>query len=202
MDFAEVYEEAVGLNEDGSPKAYISMTYQIYNEKTENLITKNEYSLLSPEIAINNTDIATEIQIKFDSKSEIELNAIWNVAQMCMDAILKDEQGDGDVYHVLNVNIIPVKFNGRYFIVASAPVFVSLQADSPDKKANVISAIFRNDDVIFYESDDIDMVAIESEVEREIAEQERLDAIAEQKRLEREAFEERRNQLLRQKRRF
>ena len=64
-----------------------------------------------------------------------------------------------------------------------------MQSEAPNEKASIISLIFPNEDVKFFETDEIDIAQIESEIEREIAEEERINALTEKKRQEKEELQ-------------
>ena len=202
MDFTEIYEESIGLDTEGKAKSSVSLLHQIYNKLEDRLDTKNEYSLCNPEVALNNTEVVTEIQLIFNSPSDSDLKIIWTMIQMLNQDALTDAQTNENNYHILVLNIVPNKYNGQYFIAASTPLFVSVKSLAPNEKANIISFVFKNEDVMFYETDDIDIAEIESEVKREMLEEQRLEEVAERKRQEREEFYENRNKTIRDRRHF
>lgn len=197
MDINEILEEAVGANNEGEPKSIVSISHKFYNSLTETLVTKNEYSLQKPIVDVVQTGDITQIQLSFDIFSENDLRIMWNIIQKCNEDMEKNaDTATANEYHLIIVTIVPQKFGGREFIVASAPLFVALQADNPGEKATTLNMVFQNDDVEFFETDEINEAQIASEVAREIAEQERIEELAEKKRQEREEFLERRNKAL------
>ena len=200
MDINEVLAESVGLNSDNTPKAIVSIAHQIYNSNTNRVDTVQEHSVLNPEVIIENCDTLTQIELKFANPGDIDMKIFWKIIMSYNDALWDFSQDSDDNAHMISINIIPEKYNGQHFISAAIPLFVNLKTDDLDKVADTICLIFKSEDVVFCETDDIDQATLESEVAREIEEAIRLEELAEKKRREKEAYEERRNRLIEQRR--
>lgn len=200
MDITEVLEESIGLNSDNTPKAIASIAYQIYNSNANRVDTVQEHSALNPEVIIENCDTLTQIQLRFAHPGDIDMKIFWKIITSYNDALWNVSQDNAGDVHMISVNIIPEKFNGQHFISAATPLFINLKTDDVEKVADAICLIFKSEDVVFCETDDIDQATLESEVAREVEEALRLEELAEKKRREKEAYEERRNRLVEQRR--
>ena len=200
MDINEIYEEIVGLDANGNPKSAVSVSYRTVNINSNSVATKMEHVSHHAEVIMEMSENIVEIKLRFATPFDVDLKLFWKVMQLFEDAAT-NEMSD-EVFSVLSFTFIPEKFNGRYYVCATAPLLFSVQAPAPNESANIISAIFRDEDVEFFEMDEEDLARIDSEVDRGLAEEEAAELIEEQKRQERNAFYERRNQLIQKRRGF
>ena len=201
MEIEKIFEAILTPAEDGTSATIVSLSHQVFDEGSNSLSTQKEHSVLNPIVNIDKLGELTRIELVFEHAGDSDLRIFWQIIKDCEDrgSCLYDE-ADGSDYDVIGLSLIPEAFNGQYFVSAAMPLDVSLKATEPSQPASVLCLIFNSEDVVFCATDDIDIAAIESEVERELAEEERIADIEEQRRQEREEAEERRNRLLQQRR--
>lgn len=200
MDLNDIINETIGLDADNNAKAYVSVAYKVLCITKNEVTTRMEHSSERAQVNIEACANATNILMCFSAPGDSDMRIFWRTLQFCADAAAAESSED--VLHFVVVTIIPKKFEGHYYICATNPLLYAAQAPAPNEKANVISLFFDDEDVEFFESDEIDIDEIDGEIEREFAEAQRLEQMAEEKRLEKEANEERRNRLIQERRKY
>lgn len=201
MDINEIYNETIGSDENGVAKSFVSLSYKTFNENTNEIFVKNEHSMHKPVVNITSAEGITQILLQFPAAVDSDMRIAWNITQKYLSDISDTNYNEIDI-PVLVLNIIPVSLNGQYYITATTPLFQFVCSDSPLSPVNSICFIFKDEDVVFYETDEISMDQIQGEIEREMNERERMEAVAERKNAEREAFLEKRDKAFQEMRRF
>ena len=200
MELKDIINETIGLDSENNAKAYVSLAYKVLRISNNEVITKMEHASERAQVNIEAIPCATNILISFSTPGDSDMRIFWHAIQLCQDAAAAELSEDE--FHFIAVTIVPKKFNGSHYICATSPLLYSVQAPAPNEKANVISLIFDDEDIEFFETDEIDIDEIDGEVEREFAETQRLELMAEEKRLEKEASEARRNRLIQERRKY
>lgn len=187
MNIQDINVAACGLNEDGSSMSTISLAYKILNVDGSLLKTQNELFSDRANISFERVEGIIKVLLKFSSPLDYDLRILWNIINAYNSAAKKYIQTDIAI-PILSLTVVPKSLNGRFFISAISPMFCCLQANNLGAQVDTICLFFDAQSFEYYETDEIDEKQIQSEVDREKLEQERIEAIDEQKKIEREEF--------------
>ena len=199
MDFNDVYNELEGYDAEQNPKAIISLSLKIYKKDINIFVPQNEIVTEDAIIRLNPVENAIQVSVQFPSPLDSNLALMWNLCKSYASMVSSLSEHSNNI-PLLTLNIIPHLYKGEGFASAAAPLYFNLQASEPGMQVDSLTFTFNIDDFGIYQTDEINEALIDGEVEREIAEQERLEQIEEEKRLERELYLEKRNEMLRQQR--
>lgn len=154
-------------------------------------LSRSKAVTMSPEIKIEKAGGYTTLILQFQSKDDHDLNQIWTV--------LSEYGGDSaeispalSEVPVLNITSVPMSLGGKFGMVASDPVFWTLQPSVPfETNCNQVRILFQPESVLFLRDDSFESDEIIAKVKSELAAQKLAEEALIRKKMEDEDFKKR-----------
>jgi hypothetical protein len=202
IDFNEIVEHSVGLDEYDNPKAGFGIEMGIFDTQTNTArITMNK-TYYNPAINITRTGDVMMIDLMFKSKTDSDLRAIWAFLNKYGKDFEKSLSSNGSIpLPIFRMQLVPNFYSGKYSIVAVAPMYWVLQPEVPTSEINMIRMVYGVDSIAFLENEAYDEKQLLAELEREDMQREFIEQAAEQRRIEQEEYQDQRNEMLEELRR-
>lgn len=168
-----IIQSSCGKNEDGMPKAAITIAIDEYSFAKDSVRSVLNYSSYKSVINIQKHYEFIQVDLCFASKVDNDMKVIWNHVEK-FGQMLDKITAETDDIPFLALTIVPIEERGKYYISATNPIFWCLQPTKPGTDSNILRLLFRTENVNFYETDEIDSYEVEANVQRSIIEQERV----------------------------
>ncbi len=185
MDTKELILACCGGPEDGHPKTMTTLFNEIWlTDGTK--INVDSIHIDKPELKIFKHDSYVQVDFIYEAEGDQDLYYQWKFLEdfakpensvayseeeMLIGTYITDEGEEKPIeLPTLVVNIVPRKYNGRYFLFGTNPIFTCLQPLAPDEDGWVIRMVFEEDQFFFLEAseDELNIADIEKEVDAEI----------------------------------
>ncbi len=155
MTIEEILKSIVGKQENSNlPNCATNVTTGIYIMKTEDSKEIQEVSVINPVAKIERHEdfVVCDLQyVSAFSQDLRDVNDVFNLYGASMDKISSEELDQEDPripYLVITLTAIKGLDN---VITLTNPIFWALTSEKPGMSPNIIRALFRAEDVMFYE---------------------------------------------------
>lgn len=166
-----IAEESQGVDEEGQPCAAISLSIEMVNADLTQRRTISQHAMFRPVLTINPRDEFIELLLTFPSAIDSNIKVtMFNLDKY--NQLLQEMTQSSVECPVLTFVIVPTSGLGCYYMSAMHPLFWALHSEKAGDQPKQIKVLFKAEDVNFFQTDEIDMVAIEAERQREIANEE------------------------------
>ena len=172
----EIINESCGKNAQDKPKSALTFDCSMWPVNANELSqpeprmvgTRSAYK---PVIEIEKHGEFIQVDLIFQSYLDADLKIIWNLFEKYGD-LLNEISDESTEVPAATLTITPVIYDGKYYILCISPLFWTLQPEKPGGQANVIRILFHEDDFGVFESEGVDIDAIDREIERDVANEE------------------------------
>lgn len=150
MTEKDLIAEISGLDEQGMPKSFIGIFHEIWN--TNGVVrTISENTFFKPDIEIFLHMKYLQVDFKFKTAKDEALAMMWRTLE---DYCKSENSGDevSGEYPLLTVNIVPKKYNGKYYMLAHNPVIHTLQPNTVNSEPTVIRMVFDDKSFMFFQA--------------------------------------------------
>ncbi len=183
MLYDEITAAIIGKDDKGLPKCAISVDKYIFD-----VITREPSSSVSrhlTNVSVNLTKIPStdrfyiQADFTFPTSINFELKLFWELLQEYGTEVGALTEKSSEVPQIF-FTLVPISYEGKYYVLSSAPLFWGLIADKVDKTPDTVRVLFDAENVSIFETNSIDYEKIVQIVDEEItaeekAEQERAD---------------------------
>lgn len=154
--------------EDNLPKAAVTMNVVLLDQD-QNVVDAGNYSAYKPIVDIVRLGNYIQIDLKFKSTLDNDLNVFWRIIEDYAYKINHTEEYGGKEPG-LSLTIVPSDLECKYFVIANSPIFWSLQPEKPNEPNNILRMCFELNNFLIYETN-VPMDELMEEIDREIAEE-------------------------------
>ena len=154
MTEKELIKEISGVDEMNMPKSFVGIFHEVWNSegKTQQV---SENTFYKPEVKIFLHLKYLQIDFKFKSPTDQDLTIMWSVLENYCKSENSGDREKGE-YPLLTVNIVPKKYNGKYYLLATNPIIHTLQPNTVNNEPTVIRMVFTDDDFTFFQTEEAD----------------------------------------------
>lgn len=181
MLFDDIVKSMCGVNEDNTPRCGFSVNKEIYKigdtEPIQSLsrISSRPNIQMSRIPGYDKTYIKVDIYIDKLSKSDANMFlSYFNSYGKEVSEVTDESETIPQIF----CTFVPLEYEGRYYIVASLPLFWSLCASTVGGDVDMFTVLFDAENVVLYETNEIDyeniLAIVEGEVEQEMEYQDKL----------------------------
>lgn len=192
----EIIKASCGKNEDNNPNCSFTLCTQKWSimEEDKEPETIGEHPAYKPVLDMQKHGKFIQIDLEYPTSSDIDLKIMWNMLEKYGQE-LDEVNEDSESIPMSALTIVPLVYEGCYYMIAINPIFWTLQPSQPGKEATVIRLLYEEENLNFYEAseEDIDIEGIEADVDRAILEQQNFEQEVMDKERERAEYEEKRN---------
>lgn len=154
MNEKELIKEISGIDEANMPKSFVGIFHEIWNADGK-VRQVSENTFFKPEVQIFLHLKYLQIDFKFKSPTDQDLAIMWRVLE---NYCKSENSGDSESgkYPLLTVNIVPKKYNGKYYLLATNPIIHTLQPNTVNSEPTVIRMVFADEDFDFFQTEETD----------------------------------------------
>jgi len=163
MNIKEIVQEINGTV-NGKPKASLTLGISYFTPEGEYKKDGANFSTYKPEIIIARTHKYIQIELKFKSYLDGDINLLWKILEIYGKEMTNYEEGD---YPLCTLTLVPNRYECEYIAVASNPIFWANSFDPSDHSEASIRICFEAENFIFYHAD-VDKRRLNMELEREL----------------------------------
>lgn len=190
----EIIKAACGKNENNNPNCSLTLCTQkwsVMEDKEPETI--GEHPAYRPVLDLQKHGKFIQIDLEFPALSDIDLKIMWNMFEK-YGRELDEVDDNSESIPVSALTIVPLVYEGGYYMIAINPIFWTLQPSQPGKEATVIRLLYEEENLNFYEAseEDINIEDIEADVDRTILEQENYEQEIMEREREQAEYEEKR----------
>lgn len=152
MNEKELIKEISGVDEANMPKSFVGIFHEVWNaEGMSRQISENTF--YKPEVELFLHMKYLQIDFKFKSPNDQDLAIMWRILE---DYCKSENSGDNEngEYPLLTINIVPKKYNGKYYLLASNPIIHTLQPNTVKSEPTVIRMVFADEDFSFFQTEE------------------------------------------------
>lgn len=200
MTFEEIFAELNDASEGEKTKSLISLSYKLHKLDTNVIVPKSSLSAENAKVLLYPTENVIQVMLTFPTATDANLRLFWGTINAYFSAAESLTEESASI-PVLTLNIIPKAFGGEYFAALTVPLYRNLVTAKVGNVPNAISLIFDVNSLHIYHTDEINDAMVESEVERELAEEERMETLINMREQEREELAAKRNEQTQKNRR-
>ena len=161
-----ILEQCQGVDEDNKPKATIAISLTLENPETEKQKVLAEAAFCSAPLEINGRHRFVEVVLTYKSPSAQEMKVLWAHLQKYGELVNKVDYMNAVEIPSFKMYIVPFSTLGTSFMSAVEPVSWTLCSSKPETLPDQLRILFDSDDVDFYETDEIDLEAVDAEAQR------------------------------------
>lgn len=172
MVIKEIIQSINGLNEDGGVRCGASFAREVFDINSELLIDESRnVSISGAEINIARLpgykSSYIQVDLTFPSNLDDELALAWSFLTEYGEEITLLDDNSKEIPQIF-LTLVPYKFKGKYYMLASLPMFFTLIPLRPHKDYTTIRVLFDEVSVSFFETNSVDYEKIMAVVEREV----------------------------------
>lgn len=150
MTEKELIAEISGLDEQGMPKSFVGIFHEIWD--VDGVVkTISENTFFKPDIEIFLHMKYLQIDFKFKNAKDEALAMMWHVLEEYCKSENSGDETKGE-YPLLTVNVVPKKYNGKYYMLAHNPVIHTLQPNNVNSEPTVIRMVFDDENFMFFQT--------------------------------------------------
>ena len=170
MERKEFNEIFCGREIDGAPKSTVLMIVSMVDKddvtKDESKRVIKEYSSLTCAIDVFPNVDTIEAYLHCYSNLDDDLSEFWDMIKLYYDLIKEVEETDTQV-PLLELIVIPNKFEGKLFVTAINPIFHALTSENPKEYNHIIALMYNSNNVLCVEPEEFDLTSYLADAERE-----------------------------------
>ena len=159
--------DAINGEENRISKASVAVQVSFLNQKGEAVKDGSSYATIKSIIRITRVRDFVQLDLQFRTNMERDIDIIWNIINSYHEMLRKYNKETDELYPYLTFTIVPNKYEGRYFAVASEPIFWSLSSDHAASSPSCIHLCFEAETFMIYEAD-VDTRRLNMEIKREM----------------------------------
>lgn len=150
MNEKQLIKDISGVDEMNMPKSFVGIYHEIWNSegKTQQV---SENTFYKPDVEIFLHLKYLQIDFKFKSSTDQDLAVMWRVLENYCKSENSGDSENGE-YPLLTVNIVPKKYNGKYYLLATNPIIHTLQPNTVNSEPTVIRMVFADGDFTFFQT--------------------------------------------------
>ncbi len=171
MIFDEIINAINGQDAEHLPKCAVSVDECAFDISTKELVSAKNKSLSNTLVNISKLPSADRVYVSVDftfpCSVSFELSLLWASLQDYGKSIAEISEESKEIPQIF-FTLIPLSYEGKYYVLASSPIFWGLISSNLDEKPNTVRVIFDAETVSIYETNSIDYKQIESIVNEEI----------------------------------
>lgn len=171
MDMMEALNYTCGLDEDNTPKSGFTILNGIIKEGIFNQL--DELTTFGPEIAVWRMGDFIYIDFKFRENDHYNLKRMWEILEEYGIKANAFNEKDTEI-SACGITIVPIEFEGLFFLQAKQPVFWGLTPREKDDETSILRTVFDVDDFELFQTENLDIATVKANVEREIEERENM----------------------------
>lgn len=173
VEFAQkIVQECVGADEEGDPKAAISLSVDMVAINTFSKRTVAQQAMYRPLVYINRRMEFIEVELEFPTAVDSNLRVFLANLEKYGELLNKTTEVSPEI-PFLSMVVFPLQSLGTYYMALNNPVLWALTAKNVGESNNLLKLVYRCEDVGFYQTDDIDIADVQAAIEREEAERQR-----------------------------
>lgn len=162
----DIVADIVGTTEDGTPKASVAVMLQMLNPETDDGRMMAQQAMYQPIVTVHPRLEYIEIHLNFPTATDSNMKVMY--ANLEKFGKMMDElAADSIEYPLMTFTFVPIVGLGCYYMTAVQPIFWALQPETPNGPITQIKMLFKSENIMFYQTDDIDLNEIEGEIIRE-----------------------------------
>ena len=192
-DYNDIIDSCIGYDEDDNPKAGFSVEVGTYDSATSTIKVDTNLSYFNPQINLMRTGEAIIIDFIFRNKTDTDMRAIWSLLNKYGRNFDNAMKVSSATIPVFRFTIVPVKYEARFGILCTSPMYWALEPETPTSDINTIRVVFGIDNVVFQESEGYNLTEIEADIQREQMQRDFIEGQMEQRREEEAEYREERN---------
>ena len=169
----EIINAVKGVNEEEKPKAAITLTNIFYNDDLDDAEEFGSASAYNPTIDIKYNSGFVRVDLIFKNSMDKDLR-LFNALLENYGKEVNDYDEMKPKIPLNSLTILPIEFNGSYYIVANNSIFWCLQPVIPGEDCRMISILYEEEDFQFFEDSELDIEAIDKIIKEEIESEEKL----------------------------
>lgn len=171
MIFDEIINAINGQDAGRLPKCAVSIDECAFDVSTKELVSDKSKSLSNTLVNVSklpSTDrVYVSVDFTFPCSVSFELSQLWASLQNYGKSIAEISEESKEIPQIF-FTLIPLSYEGKYYVLASSPIFWGLISNDLDEKPDTVRVVFDAETVSIYETNSIDYKHIESIVDEEI----------------------------------
>ena len=162
----DIVADIVGTDAEGNPNATVAVMLQMYNPETDDSRMMAQQAMYQPVITVHPRLEYIEIHLNFPTATDSNMKVMY--ANLEKYGKIMDELAPNSIeYPIMTFTLVPIVGLGCYYMVATQPIFWALQPETANGPITQIKLLFKAENIMFYQTDDIDLNEIEGEIMRE-----------------------------------
>lgn len=146
-----------------------------------------ELACKKPVVNIHRSFNKVYVELEFGTHLDVDLDMMNSLLSNTYAAANSLEEGT-DQFSLVTLSIVPEKYAGYFYIIATDPMFWALTADNPRSELNTLRFVFDENDFFVMEADEEDVEAAREEALQDMEAEERKQGFYEEKAGERGRF--------------
>lgn len=180
--YNEITNAITGRGENNLPKCAVAIDKFLFDTNTKEPSLSVSRRLTNTTLNLVKIPASDKLYIQIDFEfpfaANYELNVLWDILREYSKEVSEITEDTTAVPQVF-FTFVPLSLEGKYYILASAPLFWGLIADKPETVPNTIRIIFSAENVSIFETTSIDYGAITAIIDAELTEEEKENQDAE-----------------------
>ena len=190
-----IVDEAEGYDEKGNPKSSIGVELQLFNVYDQTSAPVSGFPLKHCAVFFSKRYEFTEVLFEFRSKFSADMKQLWDTLEK-YGQILNGIEEESDSEPVMITTVMPFSGLGSVYAQLVNPITWSLSAPSVDAQLTQIRVLYREEDILFAETDDLGIQETIAAEQRKLEKRAQFRESAEAKEEERKSIEQRRMEKL------
>ena len=191
VSIKDIIMAASGKDEQGYNKSAVGLFFERIDIDGNSTVI-DEVDVDKPIINIFKSFNKVQVDIIYSYKNDIDLKMMNDLLIKATNAENSVEDNASD-FPLISLSIIPHEFDGKFYILCTDPIVWCLTAQDPRGDIDTLRMVFDENDFNVLATDDEALAMVNTQIEEEIAEEERNIAFYEEKELAEQ--EKRRKQL-------
>lgn len=186
QDILEAFRDK---NEKGQFTSVAELKINYWDPAKESIAwSRSKAVTMAPEIKIEKAGGYTTLILQFQLKDDPDLTRIWSVLSD-YGKTLAELSSDIPEIPVLNITAVPMSLGGKFGLVATDPVFWTLQPSVPfETDCTQIRILFQPESVLFLRDDSFETNEIIAKVKSELASEKLAEEAAIRKQMQEAEF--------------
>lgn len=166
IDFQDVIRIASGVDDAGNPNSSVSLAIYKLGEREDDILTEQEVAFSNAVTSIFASGGCIVVQVDFPSSCKFESRRATQIAAEWMGNMNSEAYKN----KFLSLVIVPLQLFGQIYISLSELVYFSAFYVAKDETRLILC--FDNTSTQCYETGDIDLESIQSQVDQELRDEE------------------------------
>lgn len=186
QDILEAFKDK---NEKGQFTSVAELKINYWDPANESITwSRSKAITMAPEIKMEKAGGYTTLILQFPSKDEPDLTRIWSVLSEYGQTLTELSEEMPEI-PVLDITAVPMSLGGKFGLVATDPVFWTLQPSMPfQTDCTQIRILFQPESVLFLRDDSFETDEIIAKVKSELASEKLAEEAAIRKQMQEAEF--------------